>query len=1125
VARLRVLLLLAPLLAACAPAHAAATLKVRPLVHPEEAARLAERGLVPRGELMRPGEIQAAELRARAARRFPHVLAPPGVDVSRRAERRFARPRGATSPRRAAAAAGVLGTPPETLHVAFLRIDFLDDRGGSASTGNGRFDLSGPDEALPPIDRPPHNRTFYQRHGEALARYYDVQAYGRVVVEVDVWPRSEDGAYSVSDMADFGPWAFSPDIYGAAVHMFRTFLFAADSQSTALGDRVPWDAYDHLVILHAGSDLQDDLSQDSELDIPSFTIGVGDTDVVIFPDSANVPITAASFVPETISQDRFYGAINGVLAHECGHLFFNFFDVYDIASGYPVCGYWSLMDSGNLLGARVGLEDGSEIYAVGLLPPSLDPFHRAFITDAITWETLPDGGEIVPLGSSQRDPDIRVLPLTSDESLVIENRWVPRVNDVQLDQDTTTHVVLGPKDPDRFEYDGLLPGGGLLVWHLDESVIPLENAFPLDTALRVNPDFGLNSNPLRPGLEVVEADGLDDLGDPSSPLWLASHRDPFFVGNNSLLSDTTAPSLIPRVGTRPHLSLEVLDPDTLQVMRVRATRGWNLPGWPVRASFPPGGPMLLAVDADGDDTLDVCWAGGSRDGADSAGVFVLRSDGRGLGGGDPLIATLDRRPNPVMAALATGPAIRGGAERRGPAWFAVTTQLAFPGDTEGGKVWVLDHLGLPLAGWPAALPARVTTPPVFVEGGLDGPVVFVGCDDGRVYEVGLTGAIAAVSPPLGGPIAGRLAVLGGGLLAPQDAAAPTSFLVAAGTATGEVGVLLGAGLGTLDLQWTRPVAGAGFEPDLLWIPLADPGATTGASCATAGHVLVARDLDRLHGFCPDGTPLPGWGRTFSDTLVAALGAGDPDRDGLPEVLVQTVHSGVGFVNATGAPSPGWPRRTTPEDLPSRSAPLAVDVDGDGRTEVLAMNASGMLAALRADGRTPAGWPLATGAGAAGAPVVADLDGDGTLEMVAGDNVATLWGYALPATGLDPRVSAWTMLGGDAGRTSALPEARVPVALAPAPGPYVNGSLKAYPNPARRKPVTFAWMLSEPARVEFRILDTSGHEVASFARDGDRADNLFLWEPGSLPAGLYLAQVRFQAQGREQREVVQVGILR
>jgi len=145
--------------------------------------------------------------------------------------------------------------------------------------------------------------------------------------------------------------------------------------------------------------------------------------------------------------------------------------------------------------------------------------------------------------------------------------------------------------------------------------------------------------------------------------------------------------------------------------------------------------------------------------------------------------------------------------------------------------------------------------------------------------------------------------------------------------------------------------------------------------------------------------------------------------------------------------------------------------------------------------------------------------------VAPDRFGLLYAYSLPVSSGNPAASSWTMAGGDPGRTSSLPAARTSGAPAPAPGPLVAGSLKAYPNPARRQPVSFAFELTEPAQVEFRILDTSGHEVASFSRSGLQADNLVTWDPGRLPAGLYLAQLRFRGSGGDRRETMQVGVLR
>jgi M6 family metalloprotease-like protein len=1147
---LAILLILVLLPSAAPSARAAGTLKVRRVASPAEVARLQRLGL-PAPLAARPEELRIQAERERRWRSMRDVLTAPGVDWSLQGQRRAGwRPgaRQARDPHAAAArGAGVAAeAPPETLRVAFIRLDFLADRGGDASTGDGRFDLSPFDTSASAvrIDPPPRNRAFFQAHLDALSRYYAATSYGRLVVVGEVWPRDANSAYSLSDMADYGPWSFSQEIYAAAVHMFRDMFVAADTQSVQRGDAIPWRDYDRFFLIHAGSDLQSDVRQDSKEDIPSFTIGVEGADRVVFRDTTIVGgtevvdstvIDRATIVPELGAQDGYYGAINGVITHEAGHNLLGLADLYNVDTGYPVVGYWSLMDSGNLLGARVLLRDGTEIYATGLLPPSVDPWQRAFATDILAFPEVDYGGGSIALENSERHPDMRRVTLSSDEYLLLENRYLaptpeeppPDAPDGQflLKQDSTSHVILGPVYPDSLEYDALLPGGGILVWHIDESVIPYE------TSLRINPGYGLNTNPQRLAVSVIEADGLQDLGDTGSPYFAGAPSDPWFLSNNPTLSDSTFPNLIPHTGTRPHKRLDFLDDQAL-VMHFSAQRMWERAGWPVAADFPPGGPVLLAVDADGDRDLDVCWAGG-RDSIDvvladtlrrvgdpdSAALFAVRPDGSALdGSGVYAFAHLDRRPRPELAALARGDS---------GAFFAVTTYPAGPDTSSpGGRVWLLDHHGQVLPGWPPRLRSIVTTPPVIV-GSYPDARVAVGCADGSLTLLALDGAATwwePAFPPEAGAVTGRLAVAAEGSRGP---------MIAAGTRNGWVGAWE-ARLG--GLYWTRSVGSdTAFVPDFLWIPLdgasrlaaasATSAAGSGEVCGAGVPALVVHHADRLWAFCVDGTPLAGWGHSFGDTLVAGLGAGDPDGDGLPDVLTQSVRSGLAFVNRTGYPSPGWPKRGTTEDLRTGSPPLALDVDGDARSEIVGMNASGIVAALRADGGIPEGWPLASGSGATGSPVAADLDRDGFLDLVAPDRLGKLLGYTLPVPSGDPVATSWTMLGGDAGRSSALAALATAAAPLPAAGPLVRGSLMAFPNPARRQPVFFAFQLTEPAEVEFRIFDTSGHQVASFSRPGLQADNREAWDPGTLPAGLYLARLRFRGPTSETVGVLQVGVLR
>jgi hypothetical protein len=208
--------------------------------------------------------------------------------------------------------------------------------------------------------------------------------------------------------------------------------------------------------------------------------------------------------------------------------------------------------------------------------------------------------------------------------------------------------------------------------------------------------------------------------------------------------------LIPHVGTRPHVRLEVLD-DPSPTMHFRASRAWQPAGWPVRADFPPGGPLLLTVDVDGNGTREVCWAGGAVGSPDSAAIFVLKGNGKGIRGDtSAVLMRLPERPRPPLAALP------GDELTSTTAVFAVST---YPDSVSRlGKVYLIDHLGNVLPGWPAVLPPNgapisVTTPPVI---GVNYPFVtiYVGGSDGRVYAIGLDGQVRGTSDAAtqGGPV-------------------------------------------------------------------------------------------------------------------------------------------------------------------------------------------------------------------------------------------------------------------------------------------------------------------------------------------------------------------------------------
>lgn len=273
--------------------------------------------------------------------------------------------RGCRRPRRAHAAGHHShGVPADRL---------LNDRGGSESSGDGRFDLSGPDTLLPPIDRAPHNKRFYDSHARALERYYDVQSFGRVVLQVDVWPAESDSAYHLNDLADLGPWAFGQGVYRAAVDMSGSCSSRPTRSPPRRASAFRGSRYDRFMIVHAGSDLQATCARIAKHDIPSFTVFLGDTDVVVFPDSAqwnlDRPIDRACFIPDDQPGRLLRRHQRGDRAQTTTTPASSTCTTSTRAIPWRATGRsWTAAT----WWARV-YPDQTEIYAVGLLPPTMDP--------------------------------------------------------------------------------------------------------------------------------------------------------------------------------------------------------------------------------------------------------------------------------------------------------------------------------------------------------------------------------------------------------------------------------------------------------------------------------------------------------------------------------------------------------------------------------------------------------------------------------------------------------------------------------------------------------------------------------------------------------------------------------
>lgn len=971
----------------------------------------------------------------------------------------------ASSP--APAAAGAAAQETETVRILAIRVDFLTDRGGSeTTTPDGKFDLRSPDEVEAPrtlVDPPPHNKDYFLAHLKSLANYYAAQSHGRLVLEYEVYPEGQNDAYHLSDTMDYGPWTLSQDslIVREARDVFIDSIKLADSESD-----INFADFNAYIVFHAGPDFQSDINYDSQRDIPSYTIPLFEDSVAVNGGSHYVHM--GMVMPETTSQDTFLGALNGVLAHEFGHVL-GLPDLYDINTFFPVVGDFSLMDTGSTLQGVLEDPDSGDMYAVyGLLPAGLDIWSKAILwPQTIQFDAVEDQID-VELEAIETFPKGLFVLLNSEEYFLIENRQVDLDGDltVVLRADSATGVVLGP---DNDEYDFLLPGlGGVLIWHIDESAIFGRN---------VGPYYGVNTNRQRRGVRLEEADGIYDIGNIFSIYFTGSAEEPFFQGNNTHFSTYTNPASGSNSGGYSHITVEVPDPPQKN-MRVMARREWGREGWPA---------WLDAPLAEGS-----VWSGSLTGGVSSIAFVtadsVLRiaepqNDWLNFG------VKLPAAPVPGLSGRPSG----GGS----PGLVYVSVP--------GTGVLAFDSEGMTPAGW-SPDEASVCTAPAVTETGT-----LAGLEDGEIASLGPTGHTVWKAGGGGGAVISPLMV--------QDLDGDSSSEIAFATQGGMVWVLESDG--SVADGW--PVQ---WRDGVVWLTAGDMDRNESAQDM---ELILADSTGCVEVLGADGAVKSSWkgrGVTLSGSRPALA---DVDGDGYLECAFVSDAGDLYLLNHNANVKMNWPYKldsgNAPDSIKWVSSPVMADVDEDGLPEVLVGSLKGDLVALNGDGTACEGWPYSFGLPVRATPMVGDLYGEGTMTVLTSGDDAVVHALFLPAALSAEKDAPWPRYGRDAAMTNAFPLSLMtqPVLSAEL---MPEGSVYVYPSPVVGDRAFVRYTLSEPAEVVATIVDVKGQQVASLRQSGTPQENELEWDTERVGAGLYFVRVvALGSGGRTQAKTLKVAVAR
>jgi len=456
-----------------------------------------------------------------------------------------------------------------------ILVDFQEDD-DPMSTGNGKFMLEADPDYIYSIGAPPHNREYFETNLEAMRYYYRAVSANEYNLEYDVWPKDK-AAYTLSNPMSY----YNPPNAESSLFVSKMEEYFKEAFETADRDdpEIDFAQYAHYMIIHAGSDWQHDRMGDSPVDIPSFFIRVGEGKEAVV-DGGSTRISHACNVPATISQDfsiqedngqvyhTGYGALNSVLFHEFGHSL-GLVDLYNVQTFSPMVGAFDIMDSGGAGILVDELENGEYVYIEGILPALPGAFSRALLFEdrfrelglmKDIMELKPEAEHQIAASSLQQTgsyiPSIIKIPISNDEYYLVENRCLDPDNDggTPVFGALDGRVVLYPTaldDPTNqptFEYDYLLPsfilpdgsarGGGILAWYVNEKVLYQEGRIIEDGSLWTNfQNNSVNTNFDRPGVMVLEADGIRDLGEYYSWYWTGTAYEYFHARKPLLNSD------------------------------------------------------------------------------------------------------------------------------------------------------------------------------------------------------------------------------------------------------------------------------------------------------------------------------------------------------------------------------------------------------------------------------------------------------------------------------------------------------------------------------------------------------------------------------------------------------------
>ena len=1031
-------------------------------------------------------------------------------------------------------------TAADTINLLAVMVQFQQDN-TPLSSGDGRFDLSQVTDPI--IDAAPHNKQYFLDHFTFLANYFRKASSGKVVVRATVLD-------SVVTLAGFMQ-NYAPPRVGSTIavgNLARDTWQKADSANPQLD----FSQYQCFVVLHAGIgrdiDLVSLLGYDpTPYDIPSLYIGLSGFQQYYGGTYQGIPVKAGTFfitnslvIPESENRSLPTAtgttllelSINGLLCASLGN-YLGLPDLFDTNTGQSGIG-------------RFGLMDGQAIFSFkGVFPPEPSAWERYWlgwiqpVTVQVSADTI-----FLSLPAVSLQDSVYRIPISAQEYFLVENRNrdaqrngqrvtsrfrgftrtqtfprdIPGFNSFEID--SLAGVVTDVEDldwslPGGVDENGVFFDGGVLVWHVDESVIA--------QGLLTN---GVNANPLRRGVNLEEADGSQDIGQqydflaPGSGSEEGTALDFWFHGNGSpvnknIFSPTSHPDSRSNSGANSHVTIRDFS-DRGPHMTAKVLLGDGvvkpLPGFPKQSSLRLTSPSLTVAPIGNPGTVALIVATTREPSTRPVRGPVLA----GLSG--EMFAWMADSGRPVLPrelfarssdVSPLAPPYLGSAAVADINGNGIADVVIADGGDPNGSLHIyqsiprtLDSLAEILSITPFG--RRLTTPPVITDS-----VIAVGAARATVYLVSRSSAfVDSLSIP------GDTSDVAGICALATSGASAHGFVFT--TSSGKIGSNLAFISGSL-AQSELPGGAAG--PPVV-------GTLGGNQLAV---VYVTHDgfvhADRIDNGFP---PLQGFPVATGATITQPPALADVDGDGNRDIIVfggTTIYA----YNYAGASLDNFPRQILSSE-PITSYPVIADVDGDGTVDIIAVTGDGLVVAYNRNGAMARGFPLQAGAGSQTVAVFAipspqlSASDIGLAVASSNDGGITAWKTA-SVTGILAPNFPWPQYQHDARHSGLGIE---PLTGTPISSEFFPAS-RAYnwPNPVYDGRTFIRYYVKDNATVTIKVFDLAGDLVTTIPNPPGvgGVDNEVVWNVGDVQSGIYFARIEASGASGSGVAVIKVAVVK